>query len=70
MKKPVTEEARPSWLTQGRTVLAIKDPQQGLILSNYRLSSILADNFGDYLDGYMHQALRFNSGRSRASKQP
>ena len=36
MEKLVTEGDHPSWLTQGRTVLVMKDPQQGPISSNYR----------------------------------
>ena len=34
-KKLGTEGDHPSWLTQGRTVLVMKDPQQNQISSNY-----------------------------------
>ena len=36
MEKLVTEGDHPSWLTQGRTVLVMKDPDIGPIPSNYR----------------------------------
>ena len=69
MEKLVTEGDHPSWLTQGRTVLVMKDPQQGPIPSNYRpstclsttrklLSGILADKIGVHMDEYMHKAQR------------
>ena len=79
MEKLVTEGDHPSWLTQGRTVLVMKDPQQGPIPSNYRpitclsttwklLSGILADKIGVHMDEYMHKAQRGMGGGSRGSK--
>ena len=64
-----TEGNHPSWLTQGRTVLVMKDPQQGPISRNYRpitclsttrnlLSNLLANKIGNSMDEYMHQAQR------------
>ena len=69
MGKLVAEGDHPNWLTQGRTILAIKDPQQGKILSNYGpitclsttwklLSGVLADKVEVHIDGYMHKAQR------------
>ena len=79
MEKLVAEGDHPSWLTQGRTVLVMKDPQQGSIPSNYRpitclsttwklLSGIIADKIQDHMDGYMHQAQKGIGGGSRGSK--
>ena len=78
-EKLVTEGDHPSWLTQGRTVLVIKDPQQGKIPSNCRpiiclsttwklLSGVLADKVKVHMDEYMHKAQRGIGGRSRGSK--
>ena len=69
MEKLTTEGDHPSWLTQGRTALVMKAPQQHSISSNYQaitclstiwklLSGILADKIGNQVDGYMHQAQR------------
>ena len=79
MEKLATEGDHPSWLTQSRTVLVIKDPQQGPISNNYRpipclsttwklLSGILADKIGVNIDGYMHKVQRGIGGGSRGSK--
>ena len=79
MEKLVTEGDRSSWLTQGRTVLVMGDPQQGPIPSSYRpitclsttwklLSGILADKIGVHMDGYMHKAQRSIGRESRGSK--
>ena len=35
MEKLVTEEDHPSWLTEGRTVIVMKDPQQDPVPNNY-----------------------------------
>ena len=78
-KKLGTEGDHPSWLTQGRTVLVMKDPQQGPIPSSYQpitclsttwklLSGILADKLGVYMAGYMHKAQRGIGGGSRGLK--
>ena len=79
MEKLVTEGDHPSWLTQDRTVLVIKDPQQGIIPSNYRpitclsttwklRSGIVADKIGVHMDVYMHKAQGGIGGGSRGSK--
>ena len=78
MEKLRTED-HPSWLIQGRTVLVMKDPQQGPMPINYRpitclstnwklLSGILADKIGIHMDQYMHKAQRGIGGGSRGSK--
>ena len=67
MEKLVTEGDHPSWLTQDRTVLVMKDLQQSSILSNYQsitclsttwklLSGILVDEMEVHKNGYMHKA--------------
>ena len=79
MEKLVTEGDHPSWLTQGRTVFVIKDPQQSKIPSNYGpiiclsttwklLSGVLADKVKVHMNEYMHKAQRGIGGRSRGSK--
>ena len=79
MEKLVTEGDHPSWLTQGRTVLVMKYPQQGPIPRNYQpitclsttwklLFGILADKIGVHMDEYMHKAQRGIGGGSRGSK--
>ena len=79
MEKLVTEGDHPSWLTQGRTVLVRKDPQQGPIPSNYRpvtclsttwklLSDILTDKIGVHKNGYMHEAQKGIGGGRKGSK--
>ena len=79
MEKLVTEGDHPRWLTQGRTVLVMKDPQQGPIPSNYRpitcvsttwklLSGILADKIRVYMNAYMHKAQRGIGGKSKGPK--
>ena len=55
------------WLTQGLTVLIMKDPQKGTIPSNYQpiiclsitwklLSSIIAAKVSRHMDQYMSRA--------------
>ena len=79
MEKLITTGDHPSWLTLGRTVLIMKDPDQGPVPKNYRpitclsttwklLSGIIADKIQEHVCEYMHTAQRGIGSGSRGSK--
>ena len=69
MEKLVIDGDHPCWLTQGRTVLVKKDPDNGPAPSNYRpISGIVADKIQDHMNGYMHLAQKGIGGGSKGAK--
>lgn len=79
MDNMIADGDHPEWLTQGRTVLIMKDSSKGAIPSNYRpitclsttwklLSGILADKIQDHMGSQMHNAQKGIGGGSRGSK--
>ena len=79
IEKLVTEGDHPIWLTQGRIVLVMKDPQQSPIYCNYQpntclsttwklLSGILEDIFKNRMNECNNGVQRGIGGESRELK--
>jgi len=79
MERLITTGDHPSWLTLGRTVLIMKNPDQGAVPKNYRpitclsttwklLSGIIADKIQEHVCEYMHTAQKGIGVGSRGSK--
>ena len=79
MQQLLLEENHPAWLTKGRTILLMKDPQQGAIPKNYRpitclctmwklMSGILADKLLTHMGEHLHEAQKGIGNDSRGSK--
>ncbi|TWW59899.1 hypothetical protein D4764_06G0014290 [Takifugu flavidus] len=79
MNQLLTSGDHPEWLTQGRTVLIMKDPQKGTIPSNYQpitclsttwklLSGIIAAKISRHMDQYMSRAQKGIGNNTRGAK--
>ena len=79
MNQLIQNGNHPKWLTQGRTTLLIKDPQQGAIPKNYRpitclpttwklFSGIIAQKIQQHMNGYMHETQKGIGNKSRGTK--
>uniref|UniRef100_A0A8C4WGB1 Reverse transcriptase domain-containing protein n=1 Tax=Gopherus evgoodei TaxID=1825980 RepID=A0A8C4WGB1_9SAUR len=79
MNQLLAASSHPNWLTQGRTVLIMKDPCKGIKPSNYRpitclpttwkiLSGILAAKLQDHMGQYMSTAQKGLGNNTRGSK--
>ncbi len=79
MNQLLRDGTHPDWLTQGRTVLILKDPQKGPIPSNYRpitclcttwkaLSGIIAAKMSKHVAQYMSGAQKGIGSNTRGAK--
>ncbi len=79
MNQLLVDGTHPEWLTQGRTILIMKDPQKGTIPSNYRpitclcttwklLSGIIAAKMSRHMAQYMHRAQKGIGSNTRGAK--
>ncbi|TWW78234.1 hypothetical protein D4764_11G0003550 [Takifugu flavidus] len=79
MNQLLTSGDHPEWLTQGRTVLIMKEPQKGSVPSNYRpitclsttwklLSGLIAAKISRHVDQYMSRAQKGIGNNTRGVK--
>ena len=79
MSHLIAEGSHPEWLTTGRTVLIMKDPEKGTVPNNYRpitclpttwklLSGIIAQKVQDHTGSHMDSAQKGIGKDTRGSK--
>lgn len=79
MNQLLRDGTHPEWLTQGRTILILKDPSKGAVPSNYRpitclsttwklMSGIIAAKISGHMNQYMSAAQKGIGKNTRGAK--